>query len=90
MSAKSNTKKLKVELYSNILTLVVRLAGESVKDKFARAVIIGVVAMVGYYFEVPVDMEAPAQVAEPVITQPLVGPEPVIPPQVLVEPEPVK
>lgn len=55
MSKSSDGKKLKTELMSNILTLIVRIVGESVKDKLARALIIGAVGVFGYYYDVPVD-----------------------------------
>lgn len=45
--------KLRKDLLSAVLNLIVKIVGETVKDKLARAIVISLVAGAGYYFELP-------------------------------------
>ncbi|QDH49678.1 hypothetical protein KYLE_58 [Pantoea phage Kyle] len=50
--------RLKKELYGAILALLVRLLGETIKDRLLRTLLIGAVGAFGYYFDVaPVDTD---------------------------------
>ena len=46
-------KRLKKALTSQILSLLVKLIGESISNKVARAAIVGMIGMAGYYFDLP-------------------------------------
>lgn len=69
MKEEDQEKKLKKDLISAILVLFVKLAGETLKDKMARAVVIGAVAAAGYYFDLnPVTVDI--QPSAPSVTLP--------------------
>lgn len=61
--------KLRKDLLSAVLNLIVKIAGETLKDKLARAVVISLVAGAGYYFELPpVAVDVKPAVPTPAVT----------------------
>lgn len=54
--------RLRKELYGAILSLLVRLIGETVKDRMFRTLLVSMVGAFGYYYDigtVEVDLNAP-------------------------------
>ncbi len=61
--------KLRKDLLSAVLNLVVKIVGETVKDKMARAIVVSLVAGAGYYFELPpVAVDVKPVVPTPAVT----------------------
>lgn len=57
--------RLRKELLSSILSLLVRLIGETVKDRLARTILISCIGAFGYYYDLaPAELEPALQQVE--------------------------
>lgn len=67
--------RLKKELLIAVFGFIVRFVGEAVKDKFARAVLLGIIGVAGIYYDAtppeleqtPIVSPAPAKVIQEAI-----------------------
>lgn len=67
---KTTLSKTEKGLIDELLSLLVKLVGESVKDKVVRAILIGAIASVGSYTAIEADIDPEVELQLPALPVP--------------------